>query len=177
MALGMTMSLPERDRYHIQRKRMIAQLCILLAGRAAESLFCDDITSGAQSDLDQATDLARSMVCRWGMSERVGPVSYHEIEETFFVGRDQSVRPRICSEVMAIKIDEEITRLITDALESAKKLIAEHRDVLEHVAQALLKYEVLHAADVEAILAGKEVQTPQGIEEEGERPEPERPSR
>ena len=89
MALGMTMSLPERDRYYIQRRRMIAQITILLAGRAAEEMFCGDITSGAQSDLDQATDIARSMVCRWGMSELIGPVELSRDEETVSWSRNR----------------------------------------------------------------------------------------
>ena len=156
MALGMTMSLPERDRYHIQRKEMLAQLCVLLAGRVAEETFCDDITSGAQNDLDRATDIARSMVCRWGMSERIGLVSYHELEDPVFMGQRQGAR-RACSEAMAIKIDEEISRIIHETYERARKLIAEHHTELDNIAKALLKHEVLYAKDVDAILAGKEV--------------------
>ena len=156
MALGMTMSLPERDRYYIQRKEILAQLCVLLAGRVAEEIFCDDITSGAQNDLDRATDIARSMVCRWGMSERIGPVSYHEIEEPSFWG-NRGGSARVCSESMSIKIDEEISRIIHEAHEHARTLITEHQAKLENLAQALLKYEVLYAKEVDDILAGREV--------------------
>ena len=158
-ALGMTMSLPERDRYHYLRREMSAHLSMLLAGRAAEGMFCDDITTGAENDLDRATDIARNMVCRWGMSDEIGPVTYHENEEPAFPHHDAS-RPRVSSEAMAVKIDKEISRLIHEAYENAKQLIGEHRDELEHMAQALLKYEVLYAADVDAILAGKEIERP-----------------
>jgi cell division protease FtsH len=152
----MTMSLPERDRYYIQRRRMIAQITILLAGRAAEEMFCGDITSGAQSDLYQATDIARSMVCRWGMSDLIGPVSYHEMEEPVSWYQEPT-RGRTCSEAVSVKIDEEITRLTRDGYETAKRLIGEHRTELDNLAKTLLKYEVLYNAEVEAIMAGKEV--------------------
>ena len=156
MALGMTMSLPERDRYHIQRKRMLAQLCILLAGRAAEEVLSDDITSGAQSDLDQATDLARMMVCRWGMSEAIGPISYHEADEGGVMGQ-AGTRGRACSEATAVKIDEEIARLVRDAYNESRQVINEHRASLQRMTEALLKYEVLYAADVDAVMAGQEI--------------------
>jgi cell division protease FtsH len=158
-ALGMTMSLPDRDRYHIQRRRMLADIAIALAGRAAEEAFCDDITSGAQSDLDRATDIARSMVCRWGMSEVLGPVSYHEMEEPASWWQEPT-RGRSCSEATSVKIDEEITRLTRDGYETAKRLISEHRTELDNLAKTLLKYEVLYNAEVEAIMAGKEVTRP-----------------
>jgi cell division protease FtsH len=156
MALGMTMLLPERDRYHIQRKRMVAQLCVLLAGRVAEELFCDDITSGAQSDLDQATSIARSMVCRWGMSDVIGPISYHEADESTYLGPEQQ-RMRGCSETVAVKIDEEVSRFIRESYESARKVLEEHREGIERIVVSLLKYEVLYDADVDIILAGGEI--------------------
>ncbi len=156
MALGMTMSLPERDRYHIQRKRMIAQIAICLGGRVAEEVFCEDITSGAQSDLDQATDIARMMVCRWGMSDAIGPISYHEVEESFMGNGQTHGRP--CSEATALKIDEEIASLVRSSYARAKDIITEHKSEVECTAKALLKYEVLYASDVDDLLAGKEIQ-------------------
>ena len=156
MALGMTMKLPERDRYHIQRKQLEAELCVLLAGRVAEEMFCEDITSGAQSDLDRATDIARSMVCRWGMSEVIGLVSYHEMEEPQFLGVSQ-LRPHACSEATSVKIDEEVARILREAHERAKKLLGERREIIEKVVEGLLKYEVLYAKDVDDLLAGKEI--------------------
>ena len=159
MALGMTMSLPDRDRYHIQRRRMITEIAILLAGRAAEEMFCGDITSGAQSDLDRATDIARSMVCRWGMSDVIGPVSYHEMEESVAWWQEPT-RGRACSEAVMIKIDEEITRLTRDGYETAKRLLGEHRTEIDNLAKTLLKYEVVYNKEVEAIMAGQEVIRP-----------------
>jgi len=157
MALGMTMALPERDRYTYQRKELKAELCVLLAGRAAEEMFGQDITTGAQNDLDRATDMARSMVCRWGMSDEIGPVSYHEIEEPQFLG-NQPLRTRNISEATLLKIDEEIAKLMTEARDHAKRLLQEHRDHIEAMVENLLKYEVLYAKDVDAILAGRPVE-------------------
>jgi cell division protease FtsH len=155
LALGMTMFLPDRDRYHYQRRRMLSQMSVLLAGRVAEEAFCGDITSGAQQDLDQATDIARLMVCRWGMSDVIGPISYHEAEESF-LGRDTG-RLRTCSEATALKIDEEVSRLVRAAHERAQQIVGERRREVEAMAGALLKYEVLYAADVDIILAGGEI--------------------
>ena len=175
-ALGMTMSLPERDRYHVQRKEMLAELCILLAGRVSEETFCDDITSGAESDLDRATEIARNMVCRWGMSEVVGPVSYHDAEQQVFL-TPEAARRRTCSESMAIKIDGEVSRLIREAHERATKLLGENSETLKRIAEALLKYEVLYAADVDAIIAGKEIVRDAANEGTEEPPEKEREGR
>ena len=155
MALGMTMFLPDRDRYHYQRRRMLSQMSVLLAGRVVEEVCCGDITSGAQQDLDQATDIARLMVCRWGMSDVIGPISYHEAEESF-LGRDTG-RLRACSEATSVKIDEEVSRLVREAHERARQIVGEHRREVDAMAAALLKYEVLYAADVDAILAGGEI--------------------
>ncbi len=153
-ALGMTMSLPEQDKYNVQRKEMLDQMCLLLSGRVSEEMFCDDIDSGAQSDLDTATDIARSMVCRWGMSETIGPISYHEFEEPVYASPDGRYR-RQCSESTAVKIDEEIARLVHEAYVRARELLATHRDEVERLAQALLKYEVLYAHEVDKVLAGE----------------------
>jgi cell division protease FtsH len=158
-ALGMTMSLPDRDRYHVQRRRMLADIAISLAGRAAEEAFCDDITSGAQFDLDRATDIARNMVCRWGMSDVIGPVSYNEQEQAPSWWQEP-LRGRNCSEATSVKIDEEITRLTREGYETAKRLIADHHTELDKLAKTLLKYEVVYNEEVEAIMAGKEVVRP-----------------
>ncbi|MFW6107429.1 MAG: ATP-dependent zinc metalloprotease FtsH, partial [bacterium] len=105
MALGATMYLPEKDRYIIPRKRIVGQITSLLGGRAAEQIFCDDITSGAQNDFERATELARMMVCRWGMSEKLGPLSYLESEEHLFLGREIT-KVKSISEATAVTIDE-----------------------------------------------------------------------
>jgi len=155
-ALGMTMILPERDRYHVKRRQFLANICVLMAGRIAEEMFCDDITAGAQNDLERATEIARSMVCRWGMSEELGPVSYNDEEDTVFLGREIT-RHRTHSETLAMKIDEEIRKLITESYDKAQALLQEHTDPLRKITEALLKYEVLRGDEVADIIAGKEV--------------------
>ena len=156
MALGMTMSLPEKDVYHHQRKKLLGQICMMLAGRAAEEEFCDDISTGAAQDLASATDLARSMVCRWGMSESLGPVAYHEPEETVFLGREIT-RTRTHSEAMAVRIDQEIRNILTTEHERARELIHANGEAVQRVADALMKHEVLYRADVEQVIEGKEL--------------------
>jgi len=153
-ALGATLALPEKDRYHYQRRKLLADIAMLLGGRAAEELFCGDVSSGAQNDLERATELARAMVCRWGMSEVLGPISYHEGEDTIFLGREIT-RTRTHGEAMAVKIDEEIHRLITSQYERARQTLKEHETQLRAMAEALLKHEVLYAQDLEAIMAGQ----------------------
>lgn len=171
MALGITMSLPERDRYTRRRKELEAELCVFLAGRTAEELFGTDITTGAQNDLDRATDLARSMVCRWGMSSIIGPVSHHEVEESqLFSGNP--LRASSVSEATAVKIDEEITRLLGEAHDRAQHLLEEHRDHVEAMVAALMKYEVLYSKDVDDILAGRPVER----EANGDGAEPDAPA-
>jgi len=152
----MTMILPERDRDHVKRRQFLAKICVLMAGRIAEEMFCDDITAGAQNDLERATEIARSMVCRWGMSEELGPVSYNDEEDTVFLGREIT-RHRTHSETLAMKIDEEIRKLITESYDKAQALLQEHTDPLRKITEALLKYEVLRGDEVADIIAGKEV--------------------
>lgn len=166
MALGMMMALPERDRYTHQRKELKAELCVFLAGRVAEELFGTDITTGAQNDLDRATEMARSMVCIWGMSDVIGPVSYNETEGSQFLG-NQPLRSRSISETTAVKIDEEISRLLREAHDRAQHLLEEHRDHVETMVKALMTHEVLYAKDVDNILAGLPIERkPNGNETE-----------
>ena len=96
------------------------------------------------------------MVCRWGMSDVIGPVSYHETQDPMYMG-GPALRPRMCSEAMAVKIDEEITRIVSDGYQKAEQLLSESRGNLQRMAEALLKYEVLYAEDVDKILAGEEI--------------------
>ena len=158
-ALGLTMSLPEHDRYNVKRLEMLDQICVCLAGRVTEEMFFDDVDSGAQADLDNATDIARNMVCRWGMSETLGPVSYHEYDEPVYMG-NEGCRGRGFSEATAVRIDEEIARIIRECYQRVREVLEGRRDEVDRVAQALLKYEVLYAADVDLILEGKEIQRP-----------------
>ena len=156
MALGVTMSLPEHDRYGRGRKELLARLQVCFGGRVAEELACDDVSSGASNDIEQATEIARLMVTRWGMSERVGPISMVEGEEHLFLGREVARRVDH-SDATAEVIDEEIRRLIDGALQETRRLLRENRDALDRVAQALLARETLSGEEVMAIMRGEEL--------------------
>jgi len=158
VALGATMQLPEKDRYHMQKRYCLGQLAVLFGGRAAEELFCQDISAGARSDIKQATDLARMMVCEWGMSESLGPINYSEAEETLFLGREIT-RTRNHSEQTAEAIDREVQSLLTACMERARRLIRENRDACDRIAAALLRHEVLSGADVESLMNGADPAT------------------
>ncbi len=155
MALGATMQLPEKDSYHFQKKRMLGTLCLLYAGRIAEQMACGDISAGAANDIERASDLARRMVCEWGMSEEIGPIHYGESEETLFLGREIT-RTRSHSEATAIVIDREVKAIVEQCYKRAEKLLQKNRDKLDAIAKALLKYETLTGADVEKIVRGEE---------------------
>jgi len=157
MALGATTYLPKEDSYLIQRKKIIGNITTALAGRAAEELVLNDITSGAQNDLEHASELARLMVCKWGMTTALGPINYSENEETLFLGREIT-KVRNISEDTSRKIDAAIREIIDSASANAHKLLEEHRDALVKLADALLEYEVLDGHEVELILEGKPIE-------------------
>ena len=150
-ALGVTQLLPEEDRLNIGETELYARLVFTLGGRAAEKLIFDEYSAGAENDLTQVTRLARRMVTHWGMSERLGPVSYRTGEEHPFLGRDIS-EPRDFSEHTAQVIDEEVARILHSAAERASQLLAEHRDKLDAVAKALEENEVLDEFEVEQLI-------------------------
>ncbi|MDR3622243.1 MAG: ATP-dependent zinc metalloprotease FtsH [Paludisphaera borealis] len=141
-ALGVTQFMPEEDRISYNESQIKAKLYTLMGGRAAERLVYDDLSTGAAQDLEQATRLVRKMVMQWGMSERVGPVSFRSMSEHPFLGREMS-EPRDHSEHMQQLIDEEVARILREADEHAYRLLDEHRDDLERVAEALIEREVL----------------------------------
>ncbi len=149
--LGATMQLPEKDRYHEFRSRLLGELAGLFGGRVAEELIFGDITAGGRSDIKFATDLARRMVCEWGMSERMGPMTFGQREEHIFLGREVS-RAIDYSEETALAIDEEVRRIITGAYERARGIVGENRPALDAIARALLKYEVLDGEDIVSLI-------------------------
>jgi cell division protease FtsH len=167
MALGLTMRLPEKDMYGLGRKRILADLRICFGGRVGEELVIGDISTGARNDIEQATELARLMVTRWGMSEKVGPISYAEGEEHLFLGREVT-RTVNHSEATAVLIDEEMKRFLTEALEDCRKTLGAHIDGLHRVAQALLEHETLSGEEVRAVLAGQDVKVLRAGEKERE---------
>jgi len=156
-ALGATFNLPEKDRYTLARKQAMAQLTILLGGRIAEKTFCDDVTSGAANDIKMATGLARTMVCDWGMSEKLGPIRYSTDDGRPWFA-DASAKEY--SDHTAETIDQEIRHTIDEAQNAATELIDKHRDEVEAIAQALLKYETLDSEDVKRIIDGQPLDKP-----------------
>jgi len=150
MAGGYTMSFPEEDRMLVSRKKLFAELVSLLGGRAAEELVFDDITSGAASDLERVTQLARTMVTRFGMSENLAPMTFGKSEGLIFLGRDLH-EMRDYSEAVAQRIDEEVQKLVRKAYDKAKAILTQYRDILDRVAQALLEKETLTREEFEAI--------------------------
>ncbi len=154
-SLGVTQFIPEEDRLGYSESQVLAKLAVLMGGRAAERLVYNDLTTGAAQDLEQATRLARRMVTQWGMSERVGPVSFKGGDEHPFLGREMS-EPRDHSEHTAQIIDEEVSRLLREADDRAYRLLEEHRDDLERVTEALIEKEVLSVNELEELI-GKRV--------------------
>ena len=156
---GATFALPEKDRLHYTKRYCMALLQVCFGGRIAEEIFCDDISSGAQSDIQQATNIAKQMILTWGMSDELGMISY---------GPDAGLKDMIYvmpgekeySERTAETIDKEIKRITDEAYKKAKELIESNKDKLERIAKALLKYETLDADDVEVILKGGELDKP-----------------
>ena len=157
-ALGITASLPQEDRHSYTKEWLEGQLCMLFGGRVAEELIFgpEKITTGAGNDIERATAMARQMVTRFGMSETIGLMAIGHADQEVFLGREL-VQRREVSEHTAQQVDQEIKRVLDEAHEHARQLVAEHRDLLEVVAQALLDRETLDAADVGALDAGEEL--------------------
>lgn len=157
-ALGMVQQLPEKDRYSYTRAQMLSRLAIMMGGRVAEELKFgyEAVTSGASSDINAATNLARAMVTEWGMSDILGPIRYSENSNEVFLGRSVTQNQNM-SEETARLVDAEIKRLVTDGYEEAKKILQKHKKDWETLAQALMEYETLTGDEIKDILAGKEI--------------------
>jgi cell division protease FtsH len=150
-ALGVTMQLPVDDRHGYSKVYLLNQLAILMGGRVAEELVLKEMTTGAGNDLERATDLARKMVCEWGMSEKMGPLTFGKQNEQVFLGRELGSQ-RDFSESIAMEIDQEVKRLVTENYERAKRLLTENMASLKRLAEALLEKEVLDGSDIDNIL-------------------------
>ena len=153
MALGLTMQLPEDDKHTYTREYLEAMLAVLMGGRSAEEIFLGHITTGAGNDIERATDLARNMVCEWGMSD-LGPLAYGKKDEAIFLGREITQHSDY-SEDTAIQIDKEVKRIVNGGYENAKRLLSTNRETLERIAQALLEREVIDANEVKMLMEGK----------------------
>ena len=152
-ALGLTMQLPTDDRYTFPREFLYNNIAILMGGRAAEEIILNRITTGAGNDIERATDLARKMVCEWGMSEKMGPLTFGKKDEEIFLGREIATR-RDYSENTAIEIDNEVKRLVTDNYDRAKSILRENIKALRAIAEALLEKEVLDAPEIDKLIEG-----------------------
>jgi cell division protease FtsH len=154
-ALGVTMNLPERDRYSYRKNEIEGRLAMMFGGRVAEEIIfgADNVTTGASNDFQQATQLARRMVTEWGMSDKLGPLRYSENEDEVFLGRSVT-RTQHVSEETARLIDLEVRRIVEEAEAKAQAILTEHLDALHTLAQALLEFETLSGEEVRTILDG-----------------------
>jgi len=155
MALGLTMQLPEADKHTYTKEYLEGMLAVLMGGRTAEEIFLGHITTGAGNDIERATDIARNMVCEWGMSQ-LGPLAFGKKEEAIFLGREIA-QHRDFSEDTALQIDKEVKRIVNTAYETAHSILESNRDTLDRIAQALLEREVLDANEVKMLMEGKQL--------------------
>ncbi len=156
MALGMTQQLPIDDRHNYTREYLEATLTVMMGGRASEETFMNVLTTGAGDDLEKATVMARKMACEWGMSEKMGPLTFGKKEELIFLGREIA-QHQDYSESTAMMIDQEVKRLVLEAYERAKQVISSNREELVRVAEALLEYEVLDGDEVTSLIKGADL--------------------
>ena len=155
MALGLTMQLPVDDRHNYYKNYLDTQIAILMGGRIAEELFLNQMSTGAGNDIERATELARKMVCEWGMSE-LGPLTFGKKEEQIFLGREIA-QHRDYSEATAIQIDEEVRKMVGAGYSTAKTILSDNRDTLERIARALIEREVLDASEVKMLVEGTDL--------------------
>ncbi len=161
LALGYTLNLPQEDRYLMSKRELLDEMTVMLAGRAAEEVIFGEVTTGAQNDLERVTDLARRMVCEFGMSERLGPVTLGRKAGPIFLGRD-IVEDRNYSETVASEIDKEVRRIVEECYERAKRLLQENRHVLDAIANRLLERETIDGEELDRLL--REMSAPVAVE-------------
>jgi len=168
MALGVTMQLPIDDRHNYYKNYLETEIAILMGGRIAEELFLNCMSTGAGNDIERATEMSRKMVCEWGMSD-LGPMTFGKKEEQIFLGREIA-QHRDYSEDTAIKIDQEVRKLVNKGYTTAKQILSDNRDVLERIARALIEREVLDANEIKMLVEGQElppVQPPPTSKDDG----------
>jgi len=165
-ALGVTMFLPEEDRYSLSKRALISQICSLYGGRIAEemTLGFDGVTTGASNDIMRASQIARNMVTKWGLSEKLGPLMYAEEEGEVFLGRSAGSQHASVSGETAKLIDSEVRSIIDQCYATAKQILTENRDKLDAMADALMKYETIDADQIDDIMAGREPREPRDWE-------------
>ena len=173
-ALGVTMFLPEEDRYSFSKQRLMSQMKSLFGGRIAEEVVFGPacVTTGAANDIERATEIARNMVTKWGLSDRLGPLTYSEDDGEIFLGRSVT-RHKQLSDVTAHVIDEEVRQLVDDCYSEAKKILEKNMEKLHLMADALMKYETIDEAQIKDIMEGREPRPPEDWEDSDSGGEPE----
>ena len=171
-ALGVTMFLPEEDRYSLSKLAIHSQICMAFGGRVAEemTLGSQGITTGASNDIQQATNLARKMVTKWGLSEKLGPLMYDEDDEEVFLGMSAGSGRTSVSAETAGKIDAEVREIIDDCYATAKRILEENIEILHVMAEALLEYETIDDTQINDIMAGRPPRPPAGWNDSDEEP-------
>ena len=161
-ALGITMFLPVEDRYSISRQHILSNICSLYGGRIAEEMTLgkDGVTTGASNDIQRATEMARNMVTKWGLSDELGPLLYFEEEAEVFLGRSAAMQPKTISSDTAIAIDKEVRKIIDTCYKKAEKLLEKNKDKLELMKDALMEYETIDALQIDDIMEGKAPRPP-----------------
>jgi len=162
-ALGVTMQLPTEDRYSMDRNHMLNMISVLFGGRIAEELFMNQMTTGASNDFERATEIARNMVTRYGMSDELGPMVYGENEGEVFLGRSVTTQKNV-SEATMQKVDQEIRKIIDQQYAVARRLLEDNRDKVEAMAHALLELETIDADQIADIMAGKPPRPPKATQ-------------
>jgi len=158
-ALGLTQQLPQEDRLNINQEFALNQIAILMGGRIAEEITFDQKTTGAGNDIEVATNLAHSMVCEWGMSEKMGPLAFGRKEGEVFLGREMTTQQHY-SEQTARDIDAEVRRIVTEQYERAKSVLLENQAMVNKIADALLEYETIDASDIDILMSGGTINRP-----------------
>jgi cell division protease FtsH len=161
-ALGVTMQLPTEDRYSHTRSYLLTNIAVLMGGRIGEEIFMNQMTTGASNDFERATDMARNMVVRWGMSDLMGTRVYGENESEIFLGRDVTTHKNL-SNGTAELVDKEIRRIVDEQYARARQIIEENKDKVEVMAKALLEWETIDAEQIDAIMAGEDPQPPADV--------------
>ncbi len=161
-ALGVTMFLPEEDRYSLSRRHIVSQITSLFGGRVAEEMTLgkEGITTGASNDIQRATEIARNMVTKWGLSDAMGPLMYDEGGEEVFLGRTAAQPSKAMSDETALSIDREIRAIIDECYEKARGLLEEHRSKMDMMAEALMQYETIDSEQIDAIMEGRKPNPP-----------------
>jgi cell division protease FtsH len=162
MALGVTMFLPEQDKYSISKLQLESQLASLFGGRVAEEIIfgAEHVTTGASNDIERATSIARNMTTKWGLTEKLGPLTYAEDEDEVFLGRSVTQHKHV-SDVTARLIDEEVRRIVEAAHQTAKDILQSNEPILHLMAEALIKFETINSEQIDQIMEGQEPDPPE----------------